>query len=62
MTTQRVHVPEARYIGANEVETKAGNIIHDALVTGAPSARIVERLAAAGLLVTNPPTHTKETM
>lgn len=30
---------------------KAHEIIHDGIVTGAPSTRVIERLEAAGLLV-----------
>ena len=40
----------ATFIGATPAQTAAGQIIHDGIVAGVPSARIVEQLAAAGLI------------
>ena len=40
----------ARFIGATPAQTAVGQIIHDALLDGVPSPRIVERLAAKGLI------------
>lgn len=40
----------ATFVGATPAQTAVGQIIHDGIVMGTPAARIVEQLAAAGLV------------
>lgn len=40
----------ATFLGTTPAQTATGQIIHDGILAGVPSARIVEQLAAAGLI------------
>lgn len=45
----------AKFIGRTPAQAAVGQIIHDGIIAGKPSARIMEQLADAGLINENYP-------